>query len=220
MVDTVNGDPVGSKTRGEVSGDSVPLEDRLLEAALIALQRRGPERLSLRSVAQQLGVSHQAPYVHFRGKRAFLAAVAGLGLERAADRAAAGVAAAGNDPRRRLHALADAYVGFIREQPNVHDLAYGPMVAKADHPRLQAAAIDYWDLVHATVAACQPSGVTDDQVLQRCVAAWGTVQGIARLAAHRQIPASVPGGIDDLLHDALDTLCDGWQRRRRDEGRS
>jgi AcrR family transcriptional regulator len=187
-----------------------PLEEQLLEAALVVLQRRGPGQLSLRSVAQELGVSHQAPYVHFGDKRTFLAAVAGLGLQRAAERATACVAAAGDDPSRRLHALAGAYVAFVREQPHVHDLAYGPMVAKADHPRLQSAAIDYWNLLHASVAACQPAGVPEEQVLRRCIAAWGTVQGIARLAAHRQIPASVPGDTDRLVHEALDALRTGW----------
>jgi AcrR family transcriptional regulator len=192
----------------------VALEERLLEAALMALREHSPARLSLRSVAQRLGVSHQAPYVHFRDKRSFLAAVAGVGLQRAADRAAAALAAASDDPPRRLHALVDAYVEFIRDEPHVHDLAYGPLVTKADHPRLQQAAIAYWDLVHDTVAACQPPDVAEPQVLRCCVMLWGTVQGIARLAAHRQIPASVPGDIHDLLHEAVETLYQGWQHRQ------
>jgi len=197
------------------TGTDAALEDRLLEAALASLQQHSPARLSLRSVAQRLGVSHQAPYVHFRDKRTFLAAVAGVGLQRAADRAAAAVAAARDDPSRQLHALVDAYVEFIRDEPHVHDLAYGPLVTKADHPRLQQAAIAYWELVHHTVMACQPPGTTEPQVLRRCVMVWGTVQGIARLAAHRQIPASVPGDIDGLLHEAVETLLQGWQDRQR-----
>ena len=42
-------------------------------------------------------------------------------------------------------------------------------------------------------------------------AAWGTVYGIARLGALGQIPRSVPGDIDSLLHEALDSLRLGWQ---------
>lgn len=196
------------------AGTDAALEERLLETALTSLRQQSPGRLSLRSIAQQLGVSHQAPYVHFRDKRSFLAAVAGVGLQRAADRAAAAVAAVGDDPARQLHALVDAYVEFIRDEPHVHDLAYGPLVAKADHPRLQQAAIAYWNLMHDIVAACQPPGTTEQQVLRRCVMGWGTVQGIARLAAHRQIPASVPGDIDGLLHEAVETLLHDWQHRQ------
>lgn len=188
-----------------------PLDDRLVAVALRMLRDEPAERLSMRHVAQELGVSHQAPYVHFGNKRRFLAAVAGSGLQLAAHRAAAALDATGENPRLRLHALVEAYVGFIRDEPHVHDLAYGPLVAKADHPRLQQAAIDYWTLLHHAVAACQPPGVGEGEVLRRCAVTWGTVYGIARLATLGQVPSSVPGDPDGLLHAAVDTLHEGWQ---------
>lgn len=190
------------------------LDERLVGVALDMLRTEPAEQLSLRRVAQHVGVSHQAPYVHFGDKRTFLAAVAGAGLHQAAADAAALLLAAGEDPRRRLHALVDAYDGFIRDHPHVHDLAYGPLVAKADHPRLQDAAIAYWNLLHDTIAACQPAGIGEGEVLRRCAATWGTVYGMARLAALRQIPASVPDEQRDLLHEAVNMLYDGWQADR------
>jgi hypothetical protein len=60
---------------------------RLPSLQLAGAVSRG-ERLSLRRVAKTVGVSHQAPYVHFGDKRRFLAAVAGMGLQEAADEAA------------------------------------------------------------------------------------------------------------------------------------
>jgi AcrR family transcriptional regulator len=188
------------------------LDDQLLWAALDLLAHEPAERISLRRVAQTVGVSHQAPYVHFGDKRRFLAAAAGMGLQRAAEQAAIAMSAAAPDPGARLHALADAYIAFIRDRPHVHDLAYGPLVAKADHPRLQQAAIAYWDLLHDAVAACQPPGTTEADVLRGCAATWGTVYGIARLAALQQIPRSVPSESDRLIHQALDTLRLGWSR--------
>lgn len=71
--------------------------------------------------------------------------------------------------------------------------------------------MDYWALRHDTVAACQPPGITEDGVLRRSAAAWGTVYGIARLSALHQIPACVPTDIDALIHTALDALMAGWQ---------
>jgi hypothetical protein len=136
-----------------------------------------------------------------------------MGLQEAADQAANAMAAAESDSAARLHALADSYIAFIRDRPHVHDLAYGPLVAKADHPRLQQAAIVYWNLLHDAVADCQPPGTTEAEVLRACVAAWGTVYGIARLAAFQQIPRSVPSEFDGLIHQALDTLRLGWARR-------
>ena len=190
------------------------LQERLVDAALELLRCQPAETLSLRHVALQVGVSHQAPYVHFGDKRRFLAAVAGAGMEVAAKEAGLAVGAAGGDPRSRLHALVDAYVSFSDRHPHLHDLANGSLVAKGDHPRLQAAAITYWDLLHDTVAASQPEGVVEAEVLRRCAATWGTVDGIARLYAMRQIPAAVPGERVQLLHEAVDTLYYGWQSER------
>lgn len=193
------------------------LADRLVDAALESLKHQPADRLSLRRIAQLAGVSHQAPYVHFGDKRRFLAAVAGKGMHQAAEHAASAVEAAGEDPRARLHALVDAYIAFSDRQPHLHDLANGPLVAKSDHPRLQEAAIAYWDLLHGTVAGCQPPGVAEADVLRRCAEAWGAVYGIARLSSFRQIPGSVPADRGRLLHEAVDTLYRGWWADTHDE---
>ena len=194
---------------GRASAEDSRLDERLLQAALRRLSVQSSAQLSMRQVAQDLGVSHQAPYVYFGSKRRFLAAVAGVGLQQAAEEAAAAVASC-REPVDKLHALADAYLAFVRTRRHVHDLAYGPEVAKRDHPRLQGAAIAYWNLLHDTVAACQPPGTTEDDVLRRSAVAWGTVYGIARLANFQQIPLSVPGPEDDLIHASLDWLYQGW----------
>jgi AcrR family transcriptional regulator len=197
---------------GSASGDQDRLESRLVRAALERLADAPAEQLSLRRVAQEIGVSHQAPYVHFGSRRRFLAAVAGAGMAGAAERARAVLAAAEDHPSARLHALADAYLAFIREHPHVHDLANGPTVAKADHPLLQQAAIDYWDLLHDAIAACQPQGTSEGEVLRRAAVTWATVYGISRLSAFGQLPASIPASADQLVHGAIDQLIAGWQR--------
>jgi hypothetical protein len=152
--------------------------------------------------------------VHYGNRRTFLAAVAGVGLAAAVARAREAVDEPGGDVRARMHALAGVYTAFIRSEPHVHDLAFGPMVAMSDHVWLQAAAIDYWNLLVETVAACQPPGVPDGEILNRSTEVWGLVYGIARLDAHRKIPSSVPGDPVDLVHAALDTLYRGWHTPR------
>lgn len=196
----------------EVAPGGKELTHRLVATALELLEVQPAEQLSIREVAQQVGVSHQAPYVHFGDKRRFLAAVAGAGLEQAAEDANSRVAAAGLDPKARLHALVDAYVAFIDARPHVHDLAYGPLVAMSDHPRLQAAAIEYWTILRDTVAANQPTGIDGAEVLRRCATAWGMVYGIARLNAAGKIPGTVPADRTQLLHDAIEIMSEGWQR--------
>jgi AcrR family transcriptional regulator len=189
---------------------STELADRLVQAGLAELDRTPASDLSVRRIAVHLGVSHQAPYVHFGSKRSYLAAVAGAGLAQAGVAASRAVEAAGPDPRRRAHALADAYIDFATRRAHLHDLAFGPMVAKSDHPDLQDAAITYWELLRAVTAANQPSDVAEGALLRRSTALWATIYGVSRLAAANQIPASVPGPSDDIIHDTLDLLLDSW----------
>jgi AcrR family transcriptional regulator len=195
----------------EASEGEDRLGPRLLRSALNQLVDTPAEQLSLRRIAQHLGVSHQAPYVHFGSRKRFLAAVAGQGMAEATVRARAMLAAAEDNPGAQLHALADAYLAFIRDQPHVHDLANGPTIAKADHPLLQRAAIEYWDLLHDTVASCQPRGTSEAEVLRRAAVTWSTVYGISRLSAFGQLPASIPASADELVHEAIDQLIAGWR---------
>lgn len=201
MVDTVN-------VAAAVADDS--LEMRLVHATLQMLRTTPVDKLSLRRVAEQVGVSHQAPYVHFGSKQRFLAAVAGVGLDRAAEAAEIKVAAAENSPISRLRALARAYTEWVTHEPHVHDLDLALHIAKSEHPWLQAAAIRYWNLLHDTVEACQPPSVSEADVLRRCTIAWGAVYGISRLAALDQVPASVPGDAGEHINLALDALFAGW----------
>jgi AcrR family transcriptional regulator len=216
VVDTVNASgtaPVNASTTQEPGGSEASLRIRLVEAALVELRDGPVDELSLRRVAQAVGVSHQAPYVHFGSKRGFLAAVAGVAGDRAAAAAEARVAAAGEDPFDRLVALAEAYLDWVQQEPNVHDLDVVLHIAKSEHPWLQSAAIRYWNLLHDTVGACQPPGTPEPDVLRRCTITWGVVYGISRLAALDQVPASVPGDAREHVRMALEALYVGWRAR-------
>src|SRR5258707_4430824 len=51
------------------------LRDALVHAALREAEQGGPEAISLKALAKQLGVSQPAPYRHFADREALLAAV-------------------------------------------------------------------------------------------------------------------------------------------------
>src|SRR5215475_10699376 len=51
------------------------LRDALVQAALAEAEQGGPEAVSIKALAKQLGVSQPAPYRHFSDREALLAAV-------------------------------------------------------------------------------------------------------------------------------------------------
>src|SRR6516162_6235923 len=56
------------------------LREALLKAAIRLIAEVGPAAFTLREVARRAGVSHNAPYRHFRDKDDLLAAVAAQGF--------------------------------------------------------------------------------------------------------------------------------------------
>ena len=186
------------------------LEAQLVDVALARLETASAEQLSMRKIAAEIGVSHQAPYTHFRSRTRFLAAVAGTGLAAVAAHAREAVAQAGADPFDQMLALADHYVTFIERQPHLFDLAYGPSIQMRDHRVLQTAAIAYWTLLREVVGACQPVDVSDDEIQNRCEIAASTIYGIARMGAHHKIPRVVRASPTELVAAALRTLDAGW----------
>ena len=56
------------------------LKVSLIEAANTILLRDGADALSLRAIAAEVGVSHMAPYAHFKNKKELISSIAELSL--------------------------------------------------------------------------------------------------------------------------------------------
>jgi AcrR family transcriptional regulator len=99
------------------------LRGALVKAAAAKIERGGYENLSLRELAESLGVSRAAPYRHFADRRALLAAVAAGGFDRL--KVIYGNAiTSGRSPRARLAAAGRAYLGFAAERPQLFRLMF------------------------------------------------------------------------------------------------
>jgi AcrR family transcriptional regulator len=62
------------------------LKAALIEAANTLLKEKGIEALSLRTLASMVGVSHMAPYAHFKNKTELFQAIAASGFNALAER--------------------------------------------------------------------------------------------------------------------------------------
>src|SRR6476661_4198967 len=90
------------------------LRPALLQASLALIEEDGIGALSLREVARKAGVSHNAPYHHFKDRGSLLAALAEDGFATLAREMAAARAAA-PDAQARLEACGLAYIRFALE---------------------------------------------------------------------------------------------------------
>lgn len=104
------------------------LRQALLSAAREALERHGPASLSLRDLARQLGVSHNAPYRHFADREALLDALSAEGFARLAE---ALQQARGDSAAERIAAMGQVYVAFADAHPGLFALMFQPVDAAA-----------------------------------------------------------------------------------------
>lgn len=162
------------------------LREALLDAAERLLPASGPERLSLREVAREAGVSHGAPYHHFESREALLAAVAERGFE---GLAAAMSAVRGKKPFDRLVGICEAYVDFAAQHPTRFHLMFGPVLASRAAGLEQAGHRAFFVLVEAAQA------FDPEHAMPLALAGWSLAHGLAHLRIHNvfdTLPVAVP----------------------------
>ena len=92
------------------------LRETLLQGAVRVIAEVGPAAFTLREVARRAGVSHNAPYRHFRDKDALLAAVAAQGF-RELTHAMREAGERQSKPLDKLKQSGMAYVAFAVRRP-------------------------------------------------------------------------------------------------------
>ena len=100
------------------------LRAALIKAATAEIERGGHENLSLRELADSVGVSRGAPYRHFADRRALLAAVAADGFERLTAIYRKAMMGSGKTPQDRLAAAGRGYLRFAAKRPQMFRLMF------------------------------------------------------------------------------------------------
>ena len=179
------------------------LREVLLKAALRLISEVGPTAFTLREVARRAGVSHNAPYRHFRDREELMAAVATQGYEELTRAMLQGVEQEAG-ALSRLKGAGLAYVKFALRRPEHFTVmfdapAYGrseklcsnPSKMNCRYPEAAEAADQSFRTLVNFVAACQEEGVLPaGDTKQLALLAWSMVHGIAKLAITGRFPFS------------------------------
>ena len=166
------------------------LKAELLKAALALISELGPQAFTLREVARRAGVSHNAPYRHFRDKDELLAGVAVEGFERltiAMQRAAA----RGTTPVERFRFCGQGYLNFALRWPQHFLVMFDLPSSREKYPEYSGAGDEAFATLLGFVEDCQKAGDLPAGNPERfAFMAWSLVHGIAKLAASSHLPFS------------------------------
>lgn len=158
----------------------------------------GTGQLSLRALADALGVSPAALYRHFADKDALLAALAerALAALEAALRAALAQASA-TDPAARLVALGQGYLAFARAHPDAFRIVFELRRDAAGDP----ARAGPFALLLEVVAGLAPARAGAARVQRAALAAWAFVHGLAALESQHAWRGNLAAVAEELLRD-------------------
>jgi len=185
---TRKGRPARKKPDAYHHGD---LRRALLHEAVRTIQTHGVAAVTLRSVAETLGVSRTALYRHFADKQALLGAVAAEGFRTLRASLVAAWEGAGRG-RVGFEAMGRAYVRFALDHPSHYRVMFGSGAVAPETAPDDPGGAAFQALVDALVELQQRGEVRPDPPLLLALYVWAVVHGIAMLALDGQLDESAP----------------------------
>lgn len=184
----------------------------LVAAAGDLLDLGGPAAVTLREVGRRAGVSHNAPYKHFKSKEDLLAAIASRELDRQS-RAMGDAASKTGKPIEKLRRLMHGYIRWARAYPQRFQLTFGAWKQQSQELGMAASRsrARLIDLAHTAQRAGElPPGNPERIAYLMLALAHGAVD----LALSGHLSAKGKGGADpEMLIDDLFSLLRPKERR-------
>jgi AcrR family transcriptional regulator len=186
------------------------LRSELLDLAERTLEEGGVAGLSLRGLARELGVSHNAPRQHFADRQALLDALALRGLRRLGGELDEGLGRAQGGFEARLTTFARVYVGFATRCPALLALVFAHKDDPA-RPELLAANERAFAAPVALIDAAMERGeIVGDDPDRVAMAVLAVVQGLASIITSGVIGERAP---DAVLTGTVRSLVRGLLSR-------
>jgi AcrR family transcriptional regulator len=165
------------------------LRRALLDAASQLVAERGRPDFTLREVARQAGVSHNAPYNHFADKAELVAALTVDGFHQLEMALRSTYEQYTGTPLGRTLALSGAYLRFAFDHPAVYSLLFRSELRQSSHhgeecdEAVKSATTAAFQVLLDGLAASQRAGEirTDQSVQMLALSMWSTMHGLTTL---------------------------------------
>lgn len=169
----------------------------MLAAAGQLLEKKGIEALSLREAARRAGVSHAAPYRHFRDREALLAALAAEGFRMFRERLETAERSGG------LRARGEAYIAFALAHPQRFRLMFGSGISLAGSADLREQAGRAFGGLERAIAAH-----AGQDAPHAAIAAWALVHGLSHLLLDQKLAGATrdPAQVQEFVRAVLGSI--------------
>ncbi|MBS1104024.1 TetR/AcrR family transcriptional regulator [Gluconobacter sp. Dm-62] len=184
------------------------LRRALIDTALAMLAAEQNWTFTLREVARRAGVSHAAPYKHFRDREMLLRELARIGFIRLGESLSGAMSPNMPSTRAQFMAAAQACIGFACQNPGLYRLMFSSDADKTIDPPLHDAAMSTFGILLGLLERGQrDQSFRPVSVSALAAASWAQVHGLAMLTiSHQLLEETVE---PEPVLAALDVLLDG-----------
>jgi AcrR family transcriptional regulator len=187
------------------------LRRAVIDTALHLIAEHGIESLTLREIAQRIGVSRMAPYRHFENKAVLLAVLAQEGFQAMHTALQAALDQVSSHPLERLQRIGVAYILFAVQHPVHYRVMFDASLSnRTIYPPLYQTAVKNFDcLVHVLIECQQARLIQAGDPKEFAQINWSLVHGLSMLLIDQQFATMGSAPIEDLANTAVETLING-----------
>ena len=173
------------------STKSESLRRTVLDAAVAISAASGPDAISMREVAREAGVSHQAPYHHFTDRSGIFAAICEEGFRHLSEALLA--------PRPSIDSnMCESYVHFALQNPgHFRVMMRNDLCQLANYPSAAFEANRAFDILVDEVKLLLGEGADHEVVKTQTAYMWSVGHGLATLLLDGPLEIKLDG-IDDM----------------------
>lgn len=189
--------------------DIAEFRDRLCEVATRQFAAHGPDGVTMRALARELGVSPMTPYRYFKDKDEILAAVQARAFDRFAEALESPMDAPGT-AETRANAVGAAYARFAFEDPEAYRLMFEIPLPKCEaYPDLDRATERARKSMTGYVKALVNDGLLqgDPELIGHVF--WATMHGAVMLKLANKLSSDCD--FDRIVEAAFTALGRGFQ---------
>lgn len=190
--------------------DVADFRERLCEAAERLFAERGPDAVTMRQLAAELGVSPMTPYRYFADKEDILATIRTNGFNRFAE-ALEKARDSAEGARAKGKAVGEAYVTFALEHPHAYKLMFDLNQPHMDkYPDLVTAGKRAHGTMTGYVDDAFNEGIMSGDASEIGMMFWAAIHGAVVLELAGMLP---PGGARQLSRKLDSTLAKGLRAK-------
>jgi AcrR family transcriptional regulator len=197
------------KSLSKIKKIKVGTREKILETALVMLEKKGAHDLSLREIARKAKISTMAPYKHFKDKKDLIAVLCEDGFKQLAEEFK-NVERKYLDPAQRFRMMSGAYADFVFNRPALAKLMFGGFIDTKElenYPEVKCAGDECYDHLIQMIEYGQHHGYLQKGRVDAIAAIiWSTIHGFSMLWIEKNFEDNPGDQTEELKEQLLDLM--------------